>query len=228
MPSTSIYNLPYEDLDDEPGHSLHGGQFGTEPILAVEVEEELVRIEAGATSLESRVAALEANAAIKRWQLLGSATVVGPAFTIPVEAGVYSQLRLTLTGDLDGAGSVELRVNGDTTAALHRYGLLVWDAAGALDITAFADTTQWRLASWSTVVRNTAVATLFNTDTTDFVSFLCDGSRISSSSTSHTTSRSFGRLVTARQVSSLNVRPQQDVGTPGFAQLTWWLEGLPV
>jgi len=227
MPDTNVFDLPYENLGDEPGHSLHGGQFGTEDILAIEVERVLIAHAATDTSLESRIAALEAGALIKRWQLISQGTAVGPAFTIPVEAGVYSQLRLSLHGDLDGAGNVELRVNGDTTAALHRSGMLVRDAAGVLDNNYFSDATQWRLAEWSTVEGNTAVCHMIQTDLTDFVSFLCTGSRISSSATSHQLSQSWGRLVTARQVSSLNVRPQQGAGTPGFASLSWWLEGLP-
>lgn len=49
MPSTPIYGLPFEQTPtDEPGHSLHGGQAGTDPILAEAVEAELARIDAAA------------------------------------------------------------------------------------------------------------------------------------------------------------------------------------
>lgn len=57
MPSTNIYGFPYENIGDQPGHTLHGGEFGTEPILAIEVEEELNRVEIERTAATTQVAA---------------------------------------------------------------------------------------------------------------------------------------------------------------------------
>lgn len=49
MPDTPIYALPFEtNPTDAPGHSLHGGLVGTDPILAEAVETELARIDAAA------------------------------------------------------------------------------------------------------------------------------------------------------------------------------------
>lgn len=53
MPITPIYGLPFEALDDQPGHSLHGGTAGLDEILAEEVEEELSRIDGDISNIEN-------------------------------------------------------------------------------------------------------------------------------------------------------------------------------
>jgi hypothetical protein len=46
VPNTPIYALPFEQYPpDQPGITLHGGTSGLNPILAEEVENELVRID---------------------------------------------------------------------------------------------------------------------------------------------------------------------------------------
>lgn len=223
MPSTDIYGFEYETLNEAPARTLNGGLDGKSPILARQVETVVTTVE---SNLAARIAALEAQLALPRWVSLGSGAATGGAFTINVPAGVYSRLRLTLLGDLDGTGTVRCRVNGDSTAGLHGGGMIVNRASdGAETSVEFtAGDTAWRLCEWGTTANGPMIADFIGTDTLGLVAFLASGARISATATSHLISRSYGRLVVARQVTSLNIRPFSDAANL-FADVKWWLEG---
>lgn len=122
MPSTNIYNFPYEDIKDQPGHTLHGGQFGTDPILAQAVEDELSRVEgetdadidqvaADLTTLDNRFTAtgLQTIATINS----GSATNTTEFFNIPQ---TFRDLIILWRGQSNGAGQIDalsVRFNSD-------------------------------------------------------------------------------------------------------------------
>lgn len=122
MPTTDIYGLPYEDLNDEPGWTLHGGQTGAKLILAEEVEKQLARIETEATSgigdLRTDLNLLEEQFLTTGAQTIetietGSGTNTTEFVNIPQD---FRQLCLLWNGASDGAGQIDslaLRFNGD-------------------------------------------------------------------------------------------------------------------
>ena len=59
MPSTSVYGFEFENLGDEPGRTLTGGESATSPILAEQVEAELVRVDDSLSAVEGIVAPTE-------------------------------------------------------------------------------------------------------------------------------------------------------------------------
>lgn len=142
--------------------------------------------------------------------------------SIPVPEGVYSRLRLTLRGELNEAGFVFLRVNGDTTTGLHKRGIVVTDANGTIQESEFNDTTSWRVAQWSPAAGNTCIVDMMFTDVSSFVGYESTGARVGNSATVHRTSRAWGRLNDPRLVSSLELLLAFAVE---FTALRWWLDG---
>lgn len=59
MANTPVYGFDFESPDDLPGETLTGGQTGTHPILAEQVETELVRIESDVDDNAADIAALQ-------------------------------------------------------------------------------------------------------------------------------------------------------------------------
>lgn len=119
---TDIYQFPYEDLTDPPGHSLHGGLLGTDPILAIEVEKQLNRVETQATSdigdLQTQLDLLETQFITTGAQVIdyistGTGTNTTEFVNIPQ---TFKNLCILWNGVSDGAGQIDslaLRFNGD-------------------------------------------------------------------------------------------------------------------
>lgn len=222
MPQTSVYGWEIEAPGEQPGRTLTGGQSGTSPVLAEQIEDDVNRIETTLIGdLKSRVTALEAIAAATRWRHISQGTHSGGNFTIPVPAG-YEMLHLHLWGDLDADGAVQLRINGDTAAGLHRQGYVVQDSVTPPndDDSDFIEDTAWFLANWGAVEGNTVDVTVFETSAGNRVAYQAYGGRQSPNATSHRRTHSAGRLEGDRVVSSLEVIANQQ-----FAVVKWWLDG---
>lgn len=225
QPQTPVYGLPYEKFrGDEPGRTLNSGSSGTSPILAEEVEDELARVDNDVADLQSRTATLEANP-VPGWVPIRRGTGDGTTFLIDnIPTGVYDRLRLTLFGSVDTAGTIRLRINGDATTDLHRYGILVHDAAGALDVSNWDDEEFWHIAQWGTALTNTAQVEMWPTDVFETVCFEGHGMRVGGSATTHQTSRSWGRLNNPRLIDSIRVSGPAATAFNGTVR--WWLEGF--
>lgn len=209
MPNTSIYGLPFEQTpDDQPGITLHGGTSGTETILAESVETELARIDQDIT---------DANAAIveaaKGWVPIVEDFFSGtPPFTVDLTvggkypAGTFSVVKIYATGSLSGsAGHVTMRVNNDITADLHESARIRQRASdGSVVDSALGTGTIWRIGRWGTLTGGSSLeCTIFNTDTSNFLTFKSSSGAIgSTASVSHET-RFWGRLNDSRLLDSL-------------------------
>lgn len=117
MPQTPIYGLPFEALADQPGHSLHGGTAGLDPILAEEVEEELSRVDGDISEivnvaipgLEEQATSAQVIDVIDSGQGTNTTEFTGIDQT-------YRDLVILWRGSSDGAGQLDnlaLRFNGD-------------------------------------------------------------------------------------------------------------------
>lgn len=119
---TDDYQLPYEDLTDPPGHSLHGGEFGSDPILAIEVDKHLGRIENNANTgigdLQTQLDLLQTQFETTGAQVIdyidtGTGTNTTEFVNIPQN---FKNLVILWNGVSDGAGQIDslaLRFNGD-------------------------------------------------------------------------------------------------------------------
>lgn len=117
MPQTPIYGLPSEALGDQPGHSLHGGTAGLDPILAEEVEKQLSRVDGDISNIENVVIpGLEAQATSA--QVLGvidSGQGTNTTEFTNIDQN-YRDLMILWRGASDGSGQIDslaLRFNGD-------------------------------------------------------------------------------------------------------------------
>lgn len=121
MPSTITYGFPYENLSDQPGHSLHGGLFGTEPILAIDVDRELSRVESEGSAAVDEVAANLAT--LENTFLTTGAQTIGEIDTgagtnttnFDVPTG-FRDLLVIWQGTSDGSGEIDslaVRFNSD-------------------------------------------------------------------------------------------------------------------
>lgn len=139
--------------------------------------------------------------------------------------GTFSRLRLTMKGDLDAAGTIRIRVNDDSTAGLHRTGMVVMDAGGTVGPTHHAEGTTWYLAEWATVSTNTATVEIFDTDGSNLLSYMGSGTRQSSSTTVHSISQAWGSLTASRLMSTIHVRPFSSGANVFGDIMRWELEG---
>lgn len=231
MPQTVPYAFEYETPEEtpNPGRTLSGGPSGTSPILAEQVNDELSRLETTVVGgIDSRVTALEAVPTPPSWVAISSGSESSVStFVIPsIPTSTYSRVRLTLYGEASTASDpIRVRFNGDSTAAMHRSGIVVWDSDGNIlgTIGGFADGTFWNIAQWGTGNGCTAVVEIFRTDVTEACSFMANGLRVGGSAGAHTFSRSWGRLNEVRLLDSLRVSGP----TGGTLSCSWWLEGAP-
>lgn len=213
--------LPVESLLDEPTSTLNGGSAGLTPRLGDEVQRVLSELRTTVADLSSRVTVAEAALADIRWRHINQGQTSGSNFSISVPSG-YEMLHLHLWGDLDAAGAVQLRINGDTTSGLHRQGYVVQDTNTPPDDdeSTLIEDTAWYLADWGAVEGNTVDVTVFETLAGNRISFQAYGGRQSGNTTSHRRTHSHGHLTADRVVSSLEVIANQP-----FAVIKWWLDG---
>lgn len=121
MPETINYGFPYENLSDQPGHSLHGGLFGTDPILAIDVDRELSRVESEGTAAIDQVAAdlatLETTFLTTGAQTIATIDTGDGTNTtnFDLPAG-FRDVLITWQGASDGSGEIDslaMRFNSD-------------------------------------------------------------------------------------------------------------------
>nr|AMP54252.1 hypothetical protein [uncultured bacterium]AMP54380.1 hypothetical protein [uncultured bacterium]AMP54462.1 hypothetical protein [uncultured bacterium] len=144
--ATQNYQFAFETMGDQPGHTLHGGPNGDCPILAEQVEQELLRIEANQAELEDRLTQLEE----RMYRLddidLSGTVGTGTALTIPPEVrGVFRSYTIEVDGGVSDVPNcpIIVRVNGINEQE-YRSTSYVWDVDSSsameqqnLDSTAF-------------------------------------------------------------------------------------------
>lgn len=239
MPSTPQYGLPFEALADEPGHSLHGGQLGTDPILAEEVETELERIDTDVTNLGDRTTAIEQNGVLG-WTHIDWGVNVGSNFNIDVTkggvfpAGTFGMLRLSGRWAVDGLGTVRLRINDET--GIHNYSFFARDVEGELsgsdpdpdDHGTQENANQWVIARGAGDESQTFICTIFRTESASTCPMQSTFTRPFFSLPSNSQwGMAWGDLSESKLITSLNVRPFSDDANQ-FLSISWYLEGYKI
>lgn len=215
MPTTRVYDFPYEDLGDQPGHSLHGGSAGTEPILAERVEEELVRVEefveeAGNRYLESGWHPIVSQEGV----LIEGETI----FQIP--PGQFSMIKMYFRGSLTEVTTLSIRVNNDDTPQGHRRFFYIYGVDG-IDRSVASDTTVWVVAEWGTRPNNTAWATLYNTHLNSASSMQGGGTRMAANGNNRRITHAQGEITGNRVISSIRVNALNNT----INSCRVWIEG---
>ena len=121
MPYTTTYGFPYEDLDDQPGWSLTGGLYGTEQILAIDVDRELERVESTSAAAVDQVAA-DLLTLENTFLTTGAQTIAtidtgagGNTTNFDLPSG-FRDVLITWQGASDGSGEIDslaMRFNSD-------------------------------------------------------------------------------------------------------------------
>lgn len=216
MPETSVYQFPYEELGDQPGHSLHGGSSGTEEILAEKVEEELVRIEefieeAGNRYLDSGWHPIVSQEGV----LIEEETI----FQIP--PGQFSLINMYFRGSLTEVSTLNIRINNDDTPNAHRRLVVIQDETG-FDRSIASDTTVFVLAEWGTRPNNTAWCTLYNTHLNSATAMQGGGTRMAANSANRRITHAQGEITGNRMISSIRVNSLNSV----IDSCRVWIEGF--
>lgn len=234
MPQTSPDAFEYEALTDEAGRTLTGGQLGTSPILAEQVQAKFVTTDASLSDLTARVAALESGVSGVGWMPIGSGTATGGDFTIDLTAGglypsppQWEMIKVTMRVDLNAVGAVECRINGDSDA-VYRSGGVPYDAAGGIDAADgwfFAAGLAWRIAHLSTISTGWMDLTIYNTaPSPGLMSFSCMSGRQSDDASIHRYTLSQGSLTATKTATSLFF--QAVSGATAFDSAWWQAVGL--
>jgi|SRR5690554_3709489 len=217
MPETSAYKFPWEALGDQPGHSLHGGSSGTEPILAERVEDELIRIEnfideAGNRYLDSGWHPIVAQEGV----LIDGITI----FQVPPQQ--FSMIKMYFRGSLTTGTDehITLRINNDSTPDLHRRFVANFDEGG-IQNTIASDATVWLISRWSSRINNTAYCTIYNTHLNANPSMSGGGTRNASGTSNRGVTMSSGDINQNMVVSSLRVNSSNT----NIESVRVWIEG---
>lgn len=227
MPQTTVYGFEFEHLDQaEPTRTLNGGSAGTSPILAEQVEGELVRVEGDIASVESDVAALQDR--VLGWTRIAEGTAAdtfsidltaGGKFSVPLPFGL---IRVYLRGNLTTGARLNCRVNSDSTANLYWNTYQVYELGdGDVLESNSADQTVWTVGRWSSFTGCIATMTIFNTDSQALLSHESTAFSPSSDTGARFRTEAQGRLSASRTLESLLFFPSSG----GVDSVRWWAEG---
>jgi len=220
MPQEPLYGFVYEANGEMPGHSLREGGPSGDLILAEQVAEKFQSVDNDIADIQTVIS--------QGWIPIGFGAETGN-FTIDLTAGgrfpagTFSLIRVRMRGSLTVDGvRIQVRVNSDNTAGLHRHARWVWNANdSALADSSSFDGTAWPVAEWSTANVGLAEFTIFRTDVSGQLGYVTQGYRGGATGVR----RLFlagGDLSSARLLSSLQVFPVS--GAVNLCQ--WWAEGF--
>lgn len=227
--STPTYGLPFEVPGDRPGVTLSGGPTGTEAdILAEAVETELARIDSDVS---------DANAAIveaaKGWVPIVESSFTGtPPFEVDLTvsgefpAGTFSAVRIRARGSLvSNPGHVTMRINNDTTSALHDNARIRRNASdGSVDEATQGDGTIWRIGYWGTLAwRSNLECVIFHTGGTNTLSYQSESTSLGSTGAASFDTKLWGALASARLLDSLRFSTFD--AASDFSDIEYQIEG---
>lgn len=223
----------FEEPGDQPGISLTGGEFGTEEILAEQIQEKFQTLDAAAASLASRVTAIENGTGGIGWIPIATGGGAGSDFTVDLTDGgrfpdppLWNLVQLNMRFGLDDAGSVNLQINGESVG-LYRSGYWMMDSDGPNpEIPFWAEQNSWRIARSGVFSTNNLVFTLFHTAADPgLLNFQCSFNQEGASGNTHRQGMASGALTAeGRTVSSLRLFTAG--GASQFDNTAWWALGL--
>lgn len=161
------------------------------------------------------------------WETIHQSTIT-TSTDIPITdrypAGTFDRIKVTLRGSLSALERLTLRVNNDSTAGLHRRGLIVLDSADGsvvtgTDATVADDGTVWYLAQWSTGDSNACEAVIYGTDQNTSLTMQSVGYRAATSTALRHKSFGSGDLSATRLLSSVRIGAGGSE-TPGTIDVT--------
>src|SRR5690554_3478008 len=213
MPLIPPYGLRVPEKSDQP--DVAGDMLN----LGEDVRDELVRIDNDIAEIHTELG--------RGWVPIGFGEE-NSNFTIDLTAGgkfpagTFALIRVHMRGSLTVDGvRIQVRVNADNTAGLHRHARWVWNSndSSLADSSSF-DGTAWPVAEWSTANVGLAEFTIFRTDATSQLDYVTQGYRGGGTGVR----RLFlagGDLSTSRLLNSLQVFPVSGA----VATCRWWAEG---
>lgn len=215
MPLTPVYGFSYEAMGDQPGHSLHGGSAGTEPILAEQVENELIRVDQDIEDAGNRYLGTGWHDITP----LGGQVITGETiFQIPPQE--FDMIQINFRGNLDDEGIVNVRVNNDLTEDLHRRFRYTINAQGFTNQTA-SDGGVWLIADWGSGAGCTAWMRIYNTHLNSILAFEGGGTRVASGLNPRRITASMGSINANRILSSLRI----NATNANINTMRVWIEG---
>ena len=222
MPETPIYGFSFETLDDAPGHSLHGGLDGTQPILAEQVESEISRVDDSSNELEDRISLLETTG----WKDIvhGELWTANP---ISIPANLYDMIRVRIGGSISGgAGTVTMQVNQESgNTSLHESAWMTWNpSATAILESAVFTGNAWTIGKWNSIAGSFIELTILGTDQATNLPFSGTSTQVSDTGNVRRISRFSGRLASPRLLSRLSFFTVGS-GTSIGSNFRIWIEG---
>lgn len=228
MPHTVPYGFEYEAPGEQPGRTLTGGPSGTEPILAVQVNDEIARVDSDIQD----VADAAAEAALG-WVPIGSGSVDAvTSFTIDVTAGgkypagTFSLVQLHLRGRLDTAAWLTMNVNNDHADNSHRRGWIRRIASdGSVDASGHGEASNARIGYWGSVfAANLLTCTLYNTDLSSNIGWSSTSGQQSGAANTHRITETWGQLTENRLLNTLWLGTAVPADAE-YGPTRWWLTG---
>lgn len=162
------------------------------------------------------------------WEAISSGDIPNSASEVSIDitkggllpAGTFDRLRVYAIGDFNATGTMGVRVNDDATTDQYRRNKFTRTAAGTV-VSSSSNTlgTAWLTVQWTTASSCTFELELLRTDASYLVGYLAKGGNQSE------ITDSWGRLESARLVSSIQLFPTDGATLFGDASGRWWAEG---
>lgn len=214
MPTTPIYGWPTPVSGDPPDVPQDMQD------LAEAIETDVAAQAADITQLQTDVAL--------GWTAIGSGSETSN-FAVDITAGgtypalTFSAIRIHLRGSLDTDAYLNMRVNNDSTADMHRRSWILWAASSGNVVDSGAgEATSWRAGMFSQNGGCNAIVTIFSTDEDRQLSYQSDGFRPAVGTTIRQMFKGGGDLASSRTLSNLQFFP----ASGSIAEIQWWAEGL--
>lgn len=236
MPQTVPDGFEFERFPtDEPGRTLHGGHAGNSPILAEQIQEKFVGVDAQLADMAARLAALEDGTGGAGWIPITSGSNSGASFSIDLTAAgkfpsppLWSVVQIHMRVDLDAVGEVRMSINGENNNT-YRSGSFMIDSEvpSTFDGENWhrEDATSWSLAQLSTISTGNINLTLFHASVNPgLINFQCFASRHSEDGTFHRNQMSSGSIEAAKTLQNLVFATGN--GATSFVNCWWWATGL--
>lgn len=232
--STVPDGFVYEENNDVPAVTLR--REATGETLAEQVQAKFVTADASISDLTARVSALEDGTGGVGWIPISTGNTSGDDFTLDLTAGgkfpdppLWNVIKVFMRADLDAAGYVECRINGDSDAVYRSSGL-PFDGQGNVDSqdSWYFDTgLAWRIGHLSSVSTGTLEMTIFNADSNPgLFGFQCTSGRESDDDSAHRYTIAHGSTIATKTISSLFFQPS--AGAASFVNAWWDVAGLRV
>lgn len=181
--------------------------------------------------IDQRLATVEAQS-VPGWTYIGHGQNQGAAFDIDVTgggvfpAGTFGMVKLYARYDLDGDGTVRLRVNNRT--GIHNTAMTTWDNLGQFDGNFsfnVSDDDQWFIGQGGTSSVNNLEVIIHHTNEASSLPYRAVSVRQSANRSVARNSVAWGFINGTELLTVINMRPFTD-NLNEFADFRWWLEGF--